>query len=339
MKTLLKNIFVPVLSNQAVSTLAGTLFGTGTPVFMLHRMADRKYPNRGTTVEHLRDCLNYLKKNHYTSISLETMVESIIQQIPLPEKSVVFTMDDGYLDQAEIAIPVFQAFDIPLTFFIITGLLDQVLWPWDAQTSWIIDHTKVRKLCLQLEDETLYISIDHTSNRHQARELLRNTLKEIATEKIPALIQQFAANADVQLPATAPEEYQAVDWHLARQLESKGIQFAPHAVSHNILSKMNRQECELEILGSWQTINKELKHPLNIFCYPTGRKLDYGPREIGILQQAGFVGAVATTPGYINPQQPGKTQLFHIPRFELPDNMADFIQYCSWIEYAKSALP
>ncbi len=335
MKTQLKEIFVPFLSSRFFSPLATSVFGRGTPVFMLHRVADKINQQRETTTQHLRQCLSYLKDNHYTFISLQFFVQSLAEHQPLPDKAIVFTMDDGYLDQAEIAAPLFLEFNCPLTFFVITGLLDQTLWPWDAQVSWIIDHTQKNNLCLQLADETLNIQLDKTHDRHQVREFVRNTLKEIAATQLPAIIKQLALTAEVELPVTPPDEYQPIDWDIARKLEKQGIQFAPHSITHNILSKLDRTQCKQEILGSWQTLKNELQQPLNIFCYPTGRRLDFGPREIDILHQAGFIGAVATTPGYINPAADVENQLFRIPRFELPDTMADFIQYCSWIEYAK----
>lgn len=326
---------VPAFSSQPVSSLATALFGRGTPVFMLHRMFDESQRYKGITPQHLRQCLSYLQKEKYTFISLETLIQSLSHQIPLPEKSIVFTMDDGYQDQAQIAAPIFLEFECPLTFFVITGLLDQSLWPWDAQISWIVDNTNKQSITLQLDDETLHVKISDKDGRHLAREAIRNPLKEIAAENIPDIIHQLTEAADISLPAKPPTAYQPLSWDNARELESKGIQFAPHSMSHRILSKLDRESCTQEILGSWDKLQKELKQPLNVFCYPTGRVFDFGPREIEILKQAGFSGAVSTTPGYLDSKLDYKPQIFRIPRFELPDNMTDFIQYCSWIEYAK----
>lgn len=335
MKTLLKKLIVPALSNKAVSSLAAPLFGCGTPVFMLHRVFDDNQRYKGISPQHLRQCLRYLKEQNYNFISLETLIESLANKVELPKKSIVFTMDDGYLDQAQVACPIFIEYECPITFFVITDLLDQSLWPWDAQVSWIVDNTDKQCISLHLEDETIQVTISDKDNRHGAREAIRNPLKEIAAENIPEIIRQLAESADLNLPAEPPGAYQPLSWDCARDLESKGIQFAPHSMSHRILSKLDRESCEQEILGSWKKLQKEMKSPLKVFCYPTGRVLDFGPREISILQQAGFIGAVATTPGYIDLKQDYKQQIFRIPRFELPDNMADFVQYCSWIEYAK----
>jgi hypothetical protein len=55
-----------------------------------------------------------------------------------------------------------------------------------------------------------------------------------------------------------------------------------------------------------------------------------------ILKNMGFSSAVSTKPGYVNTTTLNHEQFFSLPRLELPNNMTDFIQYRSWIEYVKN---
>ncbi|MDH5611254.1 MAG: polysaccharide deacetylase family protein [Gammaproteobacteria bacterium] len=332
MKKLLKKLFVPLLASAPVSAIATSFLGHGIPIFMIHRIKVEGQSNSGISPDHLRRCLRYLKDKDYTFVSLEDIIGSLNNQITLPKKSVSFTMDDGFLEQAEIAAPIFLEFNCPLTFFIITGLLDQILWPWDAQVSWIIDNTNKNHVVLKFEDEILNMILGNKNNRRNAREEIRNVIKEMNSESIPEIINNLADAADVQLPITAPNPYKSLNWEMARELESKGIRFAPHSMTHRILSKLNKKSAEEEIIGSWKILESELSNPLKVFCYPTGRVLDFGPREINILKKESFIGAVATLPGSVDNNS--AALLYCLPRFELPDNMTDFIQYCSWIERA-----
>ncbi len=337
MKTLLKKLFIPPFSGRLVSSVATRIFGRGIPVFLLHRIsAEATQPNELSS-GHLRRCLQYLVDNDYTFISLENMIRAISDNSPLPDKAVVFTMDDGFLDQAEIAVPLFLEFNCPLTFFIISDLVDQQLWPWDSQVSWIINNTRKNEVFLDFSDERLHIKIDQNTARRYARELTRNYLKEVQATELPFLLKQLAAAAEVSLPETPPAECQAMSWDKARELEGLGVQFAPHSKTHRILSRLDRETAADEILGSWHILKDQLTEPLNVFCYPTGRILDFGPREKDILRNNGFIGAVTTIPGYVEPKKDVNNQLFALPRFDLPNNMTDFIQYCSWIERAKHA--
>lgn len=246
-------------------------------------------------------------------------------------------MDDGYIEQGMIAAPIFHEFKCPLTFFVISGLLDKSLWPWDAQVSWIIDHTQKSQVTVNLGDELLNINISDGITRSRSREIVRNTFKEMDSNHIHELIDKLAEAADIQLPETAPPTYQAMSWGLARKLEREGVRIAPHSITHRILSKLSKTSAENEIVGSWDALTRELSNPLKVFCYPTGRFLDFGPREIDILKSEGFLGGISTSRRSISLNDSTDNQIYRLPRLELPNNMTDFIQYCSWLERARSS--
>jgi len=335
MKEFLKKVLVPPLASSAFSALAASFFGHGIPIFMIHRMKVEGQSNSGITPEHLRRCLSYLTENGYTFVSLEDIIYALNNQITLPEKSVSFTMDDGFLEQGRLAAPIFLEFNCPLTFFVITGLLDKELWPWDAQVSWVVDNTKKNHIAIDFDDESINVTLGDKKSRRKAREEIRNIIKEMNSECVPELINRLAKAADIRIPETAPASYQPLTWDMARELEKSGVRFAPHSITHRILSKLSKQSAEHEIIGSWETLERELSNPLKIFCYPTGRFMDFGSREVDILRKEKFLGAISTVSGYVEVEKNQENQIFRLPRFELPDNMVDFIQYSSWIERAK----
>jgi peptidoglycan/xylan/chitin deacetylase (PgdA/CDA1 family) len=336
-KTQLKKLFVPALASRPVSALATSILGHGVPIFMLHRMNTPNQPSTGVEPEYLRQCLRYLVDKGYTFVSLEDVILSLKNKTKLPKKAVAFTMDDGFSDQGNVAAPIFLEFNCPLTFFVITGLVSNSLWPWDAQVSWIINNALSDQLTINFEGETLHLFLGDKTDRHAAREQVRNIIKEMSSENITEILSKLADAADLPLPATIPSNFEPLDWDTARKLESKGIRFAPHSATHRILSKLSRKLAEEEIVQSWGVLNEELSNPLKVFCYPTGRALDFGPREISILKNQGFLGAASTVPGYVETNSDPEEQIFRLPRFELPDNMMDFIQCCSWIERAKQS--
>ena len=338
MKHLVKKLLIPVLASRPVTTIANRFFGSGIPIFMLHRMDSNERSNAGgTRPDHLRRCLQYLVDNDYCFISLEQLVTAIRTKQPLPPRAVTFTMDDGFADQAKIAAPIFEEFNCPLTFFVITGMLDQTLWPWDAQAAWITGTSEKISLETRIAGKSFTLPLSGTSNRRMAKHVLHDAIREAPSDQVDEIINQIARDAGVVIPDTPPATYQPMNWEMARQLERKGTQFAPHSVSHNVLSRLDSESMQQEINDSWCTLDKELHNPLKVFCYPTGREIDYGKREIDALRDNGFLGAVATTPGFVEQMNSSDEPLFRIPRFSLPDSMDDFIQCCTWIEYAKGS--
>jgi peptidoglycan/xylan/chitin deacetylase (PgdA/CDA1 family) len=333
LKNNIKNIVMPLLASRPATAIANLFFSRGIPLFMLHRMTQASEPGNGeTTSRHLRRCLQFLVKNKYNFISLERLVLALRNEESLPPKPVLFTLDDGYVDQADIAVPIFSEFDCPVTFFVITGMLDQTLWPWDAKVSWIMETTGKTSLNTTISGQPVNLNLGNSHERRLAKCLLHNLLREVNAADVPEILRHLASDADVLIPQEAPAAYRPLSWEMARQLEQENVQFAPHSVTHSILSRLNRESLEREIHDSWLTMTNELARPLKIFCYPTGRSIDFGRREIETLKSNGFLGAVTAIPGVYKIEYPPEKHIYSLPRFPLPQSMGEFIQYCSWIE-------
>ena len=336
MKNIFKKILVPLLASRPVATVASRIIGSGVPIFMLHRMDSNECNIAGgTRPDHLRRCLQYLVDNNYAFISLEQLVTTLRSGQPLPPRAVVFTMDDGYADQAKIAAPIFEEFNCPLTFFVITGMLDQALWPWDAQIAWITGTSEPANLQTTVANKSFTLPLGNIEDRRHAKRELHNAVREVPSGQIGNIMKRIALDADVVVPDKPPAAYQPMSWEMARQLERRGIQFAPHSVTHNVFSRLDDISMRQEIIDCWHTLDRELLNPLKVFCYPTGREIDYSTREIDALRENDFLGAVTTTPGFVEQLDASNEQLFRIPRFSLPESMHDFIQCCTWIEYVK----
>lgn len=291
-----------------------------------------------TTLTHLHNCLNYLVEQNYTFITLKDLILTLKQKKKLPAKSVVFTMDDGYADQAEIAAPIFLEYNCPITFFVITGMLDQTSWPWDAKVSWIIESSTDLSLEHSATIKDLNLNLDKTANNRTIRQSIQNALKILDASITHNILQQLADETNVTIPDKAPPSYQAMTWNMARQLEDQGICFAPHSVNHNILSRLSQKAMEHEVHDAWQRIKNELKNPLKVFCYPNGKSIDFGEREINAIKNTGYLSAVSTTPGFVRHENCIGDKIYSLPRLALPDNMTDFIKYCSWVESARESL-
>ena len=337
MKKILKPALISFLTSRPVSIVTDPLFHNSVPIFMLHRVANPSAQNEhGITSDHLHNCLDYLVDRNYIFLSLESLISALRSNQKLPIKSVVFTMDDGYIDQAEIAAPIMLEYNCPLTFFVITGILDQLLWPWDAKVSWIIESSSINTLGASATIKKLNLKFDGTVNKKTLRRSIQETLKKLDADSISATVQSLADDAELTIPNKAPPGFQPMTWAMARTLEDRGVHFAPHSTSHNILSKLDQNSMEREILDSWDRLKIELKNPLKIFCYPNGTAMDFGNREIVFLKESGFLGAVSTIPKIVKYKFTSDDYIHTLPRLSLPDNMPEFIQYCSWIERARA---
>lgn len=334
MKQRIKNALVPLLASRPISAVAIRLLGQSIPIFMLHRIIPDDSSTQGHTPAYIRRCLQYLKDNGHSFVSLETIIYALQCDIALPDKPVAFTIDDGFYDQASLAAPVFLEFDCPVTIFLVTGFMDNKLWPWFAQVEFLIHRSKADAIELNILDESLTINIK--PGRSLAVKTIQEKIKLVDGESIPYILDQLAHSTNVDIPATPPLEFSSLTWDTARELEAKGISFGPHTVSHPILSRLKDQNSEHEIIASWNRLQDELAAPCPVFCYPNGRPCDYGSREIDYIKQAGLIGAVATVSKQVELNADSASYEFNLPRLGLPYSFQDFIQYSTWIEHAKN---
>ncbi|HEY79862.1 MAG TPA: polysaccharide deacetylase family protein, partial [Caldilineae bacterium] len=69
--------------------------------------------------------LDYLQQEGYATIHLEDLISYLARGVPeLPEKPIILTFDDGYLDNYENAFPALRERGMVGTFFIITDFAD-----------------------------------------------------------------------------------------------------------------------------------------------------------------------------------------------------------------------
>ena len=75
--------------------------------------------------------MEYLARNGYRVIPLAQLARFLDGKEPLPRKSVVITIDDGYRSTYEIAYPILKKYGFPATVFLYSdfvGAADAMTW-------------------------------------------------------------------------------------------------------------------------------------------------------------------------------------------------------------------
>jgi peptidoglycan/xylan/chitin deacetylase (PgdA/CDA1 family) len=80
-------------------------------------------------IDRFRDQLRYFKWAGFKVLSLAEACRCLFEGAPMPERSVVITVDDGYDDFREHAWPALQEFGYPATVFLVSQLVGkQAAW-------------------------------------------------------------------------------------------------------------------------------------------------------------------------------------------------------------------
>jgi peptidoglycan/xylan/chitin deacetylase (PgdA/CDA1 family) len=339
----LKNIIksaTPIIAGSISTKLVQQYIGNFVPVFMLHRLDHPDYGVKGQRADDIRKNLDYFRRNKYKPISLAAIGEHLLAGTQIPYKSAVFTIDDGFIDQYDIAGPLFSEYDIPLTYFLVTDFIDGKLWPWDDQLAYLIDHAVNGEYEIALGSTANKFTLDDCSaSRQLVLKAIRNGLKEADNTHIYTIVKDLYRIFSVAFPTVIPSCYRPMTWGQAAALEKAGHHIAAHTLTHRILSRLTNEDAIDEIEGSIAAVGEHIKTQANVFAYPTGRLSDFTHENAASLNALGVSASVSTVS---EPFIPGHDlsvfERHSIPRLPMPSSRNNFIQYLSWIEFVNTRI-
>jgi len=96
----------------------------GVPVLYYHSVRQSAYNEVTITPQLLRSELQYLKDTGYITLTMGELNDYILNNSPIPKKSIVITFDDGYMDNYTNVFPILKELGIKATIFCITMQLD-----------------------------------------------------------------------------------------------------------------------------------------------------------------------------------------------------------------------
>lgn len=96
----------------------------GVPVLYYHSVRESADNEVTITPEKLRIQLKYIKDQGYITLTMSELKNYLLDNSPIPQKSIVITFDDGYMDNYYNAFPILKDLNMVATIFCITSNLD-----------------------------------------------------------------------------------------------------------------------------------------------------------------------------------------------------------------------
>ena len=90
------------------------------PVLNYHQINDRDENSLTVHTDEFDEQMKYLSDNGYHAITPEEMMDAWENGTPLPEKPVILTFDDGYVDNYKNAYPILEKYNLKGTIFLIS---------------------------------------------------------------------------------------------------------------------------------------------------------------------------------------------------------------------------
>jgi len=117
-----QEIIIP-LEPFAMANLSRQGYQT-VPVLSYHNFSETKQNLMMVKKRDFERQMKFLKDNGYTVITLDDLFDFLEYRKPLPIKSVVITIDDGWQGVYDIAYPILKKYNFPATLFVYTDLIN-----------------------------------------------------------------------------------------------------------------------------------------------------------------------------------------------------------------------
>jgi len=224
---------------------------------------------------------------------------------------VVLTLDDGYRDNLEIALPVFERHAAPFTVFVASGFPDRNANPW-----WMTLEAAIAgsDRVAWLGASPLTLPTRTSAEKYSAFNTLATRVESLPEDAQRAVMDDFAARHRVDVPALLDDAF--MTWDELRQLAGEPLAtVGGHTVNHPALGRLQEDRAREEVVTGADRLQAELGRRPRHFAYPYGYPGKVGERDYRLLAALGFTSAVRTTPGTLT--EASATAPTALPRISL----------------------
>lgn len=228
-----------------------------------------------------------------------------LRQNKLPPRTACITFDDGYANNAEVALPILKKHGLSATFFVSTGFLDGGrMW---NDTIIELVHRHLRPI-LDLSKMGLgQFEISTIPQRQQAINTLLDKLKYLPLESRQLKVEEMCS----YVPTTIPNDLMMTSEQV-KKLHDAGMEIGGHTVNHPILARTKDTIARAEIANGKEVLESIIRAPVRFFAYPNGKPgQDYLSGHPRMVKELGFEAAVSTSHGAAK----NSSDIYQLPRF------------------------
>jgi peptidoglycan/xylan/chitin deacetylase (PgdA/CDA1 family) len=289
-------------------------------ILMYHRFSEAEEAGKTSRAVFERH-LAYITR-HYRVVPITEAVNRIVNGYPVPERSAVITVDDGYKDFYQIAYPTLRRFNVPAAIYIVSGFVNGDCWLWTDKARFILAHTTAERIDLDLDGRRIQYDLAVHADRHIASAEINSVLKKVADDEKERMIHELASGLRVDLPDDPPDVFKPMNWDEVREIASNAVEIGSHTATHPILTNVDSDRLADELRSSKAKLENELQRGVTHFCYPNG---NFSTRELEGTRDAGYRSAVTTELRLCGEE----SEPFTLPRIDAEPEMHRFIQATS----------
>ena len=288
-----------------------------------------RYPEiKGMNTTLFRQQIEYMK-NNFNFVTMEQVIDAVEGKAELPEKALLLTFDDGYIDNYTVAFPVLEEFNVQGSFFIPgkTFVTHQLL---DVnKIHYILANANICELVKDVKKEMdnyrgevySYPPTDELYNeyaiadRFDVKEIVfvKRMLQTVLPEKLRNIITSnlFKKYVDVTEEQLAYELYMTEEQ--IRTMKRHGMFIGIHGYDHYWLGNLKTVQMRKDISMALDALDEFIDKRHWVMNYPYG---SYNKKTSEVIKSLGACIGLTTNVKIANI---GIDSVFELPRLDCND--------------------
>lgn len=285
-----KHKLLSLMFNTGIIRVGHQFWGNSLTVLNYHRIDDISRPgfdsfkpNVSATLEAFEHQMDYVGR-WFNVICVDDLVRWADGLASLPRNAALITFDDGYLDNLLHAVPILNKHNFSAVIFLAAGHIESdTPFFWDL-AAYCFHHTQHDRVSFP-DGTTKFWK--NTTERDKVLIFWIESLKVIPHEKRQGIVIKLPQELNVAIPHNYFRNLM-MNWDQVRDLNSLGIEFGGHTITHPILTRITLDAAKNEIKGSKTIIENELGHHILSFAYPNGGINDFNQDIENITALSGY---------------------------------------------------
>jgi peptidoglycan/xylan/chitin deacetylase (PgdA/CDA1 family) len=270
-------------------------------ILMYHRIGQSKRDHwqLGVSPHHFDEQMQIIKKYGHPILMRE--MSNPLTRLSMGKPRIMITFDDGYNDNFHNAKPILERYEIPATFFIVSGAVDskEEFW-WDELEKTILWTESIPEIFdLNIEGTHYHWSLGNNTSdenvgdiplngtvvsKKQLVNIIWRILNHLSLKKKKEALSRIAQWSKTTFK-TRPDYLPMSSAEIISLANSKLFEVGAHTVTHPMLTNLPVQEQREEIKNSKNNLEKVISRKIESFSYPHGK---YSDETLEIMKELKF---------------------------------------------------
>ena len=301
-------------------------------ISMYHYTRDLKhsrYPEiRGLDQPLFRQQIEFMK-NNFNIVTMEQVMDAVEGKYDLPERAMLLTFDDGYIDNYTVAFPVLDELGVQGSFFIPGKTFS---------THQLLDVNKVHYILASADIYNLVEDVKKEMNYYRGKEFdyaptdelfheyaienrfdVKETVfvKRMLQTVLPEKLRNIISSNLFQKYVGVTEEQLAYELYMTeeqiRTMKRHGMFIGLHGYDHYWLGNLSQEQMEQDISKALDTLDEFIDRKRWVMNYP------YGNYNQGVLDFIKSQGACVGLTTEVRVADISKDNALELPRLDCND--------------------